>query len=503
MLKKLALAVMILCSSATAQNVTAPATLEPGQIYNTGNLVVPTTTTSGSTWVNGVYQDQLTCFAWGDPGYCGPNPIVRPNGNINFSYGWTDLYQQINLATNAALSVTGLRVNGYNFGFTAKNGNGWDDGRTDLLFAYVQFNDKNNNPLINHTHNLNSNFGWTNFNFNKDFDSPYSLADLSTVRYGFVGRDNNGWAGPYGPEIRDVSFSLKYSVDPCKTDPLYSPTCPGYMEALAKLLPPAPVVDTTASIITEAPAAVTAIATDSPVGITASTTSTSAASSSAASTAAPVAGREQSGSNRTDNSLALSIISRNQQREQSIAAQAVQTAISTANDSSQASQQEAAAVAAAAVVNSTAAGSSGSGTVGGIGIKLGSMSASIGSAASADLSAGPESVSRLGNMLTDRTNPLNEYIDPRPPLSTNIAVTGPVVNRNAADNEAAGGVDLAKMAIAPSGYNDYLTLALRDAAFYAPREVYRNQRNVDNQRALRQLTNDSRHREMVEQQYRR
>ena len=23
---------------------------------------------------------------------------------------------------------SGLRVNGYNFGFTAKNGNGWDDG---------------------------------------------------------------------------------------------------------------------------------------------------------------------------------------------------------------------------------------------------------------------------------------------------------------------------------------------------------------------------------------
>jgi hypothetical protein len=273
------------------------------------------------------------------------------------------------------------------------------------------------------------------------------------------------------------------------------------MEALAKLLPPVPTVDpVTTSTTAETPATtVTTLVTDSPINPSVVVTSTPTSSSGAA----PVAGREQSGSNRIDNSLALSIISRNQQREQSIAAQAVQTAISTANDASRASQQEAAAVAAAAVVNSTSAGLSGSGTVGGAGIRLGSMSASISSAASADLSAGPESVSRLGNMLTDRTNPLNEYIDPRPPLSTNIAVTGPVVNRNAADNEAAGGVDLAKMAIAPTGYNDYLTLALRDAAFYAPREVYRNQRNVDNQRALRQLTNDSRHREMVEQQYRR
>ena len=492
---------MILCSSATAQNVTTPATLEPGQIYNTGNLVVPTTTTSGSTWVNGVYQDQLTCWAWGDPGYCGPNAIVGPGNNINFSFGTTDLYQVQSIASALPASGSGLRVNGYNFGFTAKNGNGWDGGGLDTLSAYVNFYGSDGKTVRSDYYDLNYKFDWTTFNYTKNFDSPYAAKDLSTVRYGFVGRDNNFWAGPYGPEVYNVSFSLNYSVDPCKTDPLYSPTCPGYMEALAKLLPPVPTVDpVTTSTTAETPATtVTTLVTDSPINPSVVVTSTPTSSSGAA----PVAGREPSGSNRTDNSLALSIISRNQQREQSIAAQAVQTAISTANDSSQASQQEAAAVAAAAVVNSTAAGSSGSGTVGGVGIRLGSMSASISSAASADLSAGPESVSRLGNMLTDRTNPLNEYIDPRPPLSTNITAIGPVVNRNAADNEAAGGVDLAKMAVAPTGYNDYLTLALRDAAFYAPREVYRNQRNVDNQRALRQLTNDSRHREMVEQQYRR
>jgi hypothetical protein len=57
------------------------------------------------------------------------------------------------------------------------------------------------------------------------------------------------------------------------------------------------------------------------------------------------------------------------------------------------------------------------------------------------------------------------------------------------------------MALAPTGYADYLNFTMRDAAFYAPKEVYRNQRNVDNARALRQMTNDSRHREMVEMQY--
>jgi hypothetical protein len=57
------------------------------------------------------------------------------------------------------------------------------------------------------------------------------------------------------------------------------------------------------------------------------------------------------------------------------------------------------------------------------------------------------------------------------------------------------------MAIAPTGYGDYLNFTMRDVAFYAPKEVYKNQKNVDNARLLRQLTNDAKHREMVDQQY--
>jgi hypothetical protein len=109
------------------------------------------------------------------------------------------------------------------------------------------------------------------------------------------------------------------------------------------------------------------------------------------------------------------------------------------------------------------------------------------------------------NMLTDKTNPLNDIIERMQFIPQNNAAInmGPVVNTNTQDNELAGGVSLNKMALAPVGYGDYLNFTLRDAAFYAPKEVYKNQRNVDNARVLRQLTNDSRHQEMVEQQYRR
>ena len=74
------------------------------------------------------------------------------------------------------------------------------------------------------------------------------------------------------------------------------------------------------------------------------------------------------------------------------------------------------------------------------------------------------------------------------------------VNKNVQSNELAGGVDLTRMATQPAGYQSYST-AMPDVAFYAPREIYKNQVNVDNARLLRGLGSDRLHQEMVNQQY--
>ena len=216
-------------------------TLDPTQVYTTGNIVQTTPQGGPTPWVNGVYQNSLTCWAWGDPGNCGPNPTVRPGDFINFSYGSTYLYQQQHIST-VLPSGSGLQVNGYNFGFMAKNGNGWDDGRTDNLMALVRFWDNTNgrgvnNLLYGDVYSLNYRFNWTSFDYSKTFTTPLAIPSIGQVQYGFIGSDNNGWAGPYGPEIYNVSFRLKYSVDPCASNPLYSPTCSGYLAALAKLAP--------------------------------------------------------------------------------------------------------------------------------------------------------------------------------------------------------------------------------------------------------------------------
>ena len=74
------------------------------------------------------------------------------------------------------------------------------------------------------------------------------------------------------------------------------------------------------------------------------------------------------------------------------------------------------------------------------------------------------------------------------------------VNKNVQPNELAGKVDIASMAIQPSGYQAY-SVMMPDVAFYAPKEIYKNQVNVDNVRLLRGLGSDRLHQEMVNQQY--
>ena len=206
-------------------------TVDPttGNLINTGTA--PTDTTS--VWNNGVYVNQL-CFYAGEPGNCGPNPSIRQGGVINFSYGTTDLNQVININRALAAGGTGVQLSGFNFGFSAKNGNGWDGGQQDYLAAYVKLYGSGGNEIANYDYSSATNrlYNWTNFNFSETFATPYVASSLSTAQVGFVGRDNNFWAGNYGPEIINVSFNLKYKVDPCATNPAYSSTCAGFNNVL-------------------------------------------------------------------------------------------------------------------------------------------------------------------------------------------------------------------------------------------------------------------------------
>jgi hypothetical protein len=97
---------------------------------------------------------------------------------------------------------------------------------------------------------------------------------------------------------------------------------------------------------------------------------------------------------------------------------------------------------------------------------------------------------------------LNDAMEQRPmlPSTTTQEQRTDAVNKNVQSNELAGGVDIARIATQPAGYQAY-SMIMPDVAFYAPREIYRNQVNVDNARLLRQLSSDRLHQDLVNLQY--
>jgi hypothetical protein len=609
----------------------------------TGNLVnftgTPTATTGN--WVNGVYVNQL-CFQAGQPGNCGPYPSVQRTGNINFSYGTVNLYQVVNIEQALKAAGSNLQVTGFNFGFAAKNGNGWDDGRQDYLGAYVKFynNAAGLAALYDYTQYTNRLYNWTNFNFSETFPNPSLATGYRAAQYGFVGRDNNYWAGNYGPEITNVSFNLKYRVDPCATDPTSSPACPGYAAAMSAKNP---TVSPTMTV-TAAPAVETVVVnTTTPIPTVGTTAKTQADAPTIKPPSKTVA-------------AALSLIARNQQQTQALQTTVAQAAVAEAASAATAAQQQAVAVAASAATmsqtlsnasiqtqrqsttlavnpatsqtalappapNTAMANNDNKSSTASTAVQMPAPRTStpvtanatvVASVASVDtqqfsiptlqsyfarsqtitaqtvqdttntpvllpqpnkaattapvatvvpvtvtttntptfsqantdyqqsamisaytqpqntmfyaMAAAPveqqqqataqqvsfarqtevEQVSSIAGFMTNRTDPLNEVVESKTTVTTtNSTESAQTVKPAVSDNELAGGVDINKLATTPAGYSSYTSLMLQDGKMYEPKEIYKNQKPVDNARALRQLSTDRLHQQMIEQQYRR
>ena len=593
----------------------------------TSNLInygtSPTDTTS--IWNNGVYVNQLGCFGGNSgTGYCGPNPNVQTNGNINFSYGQVNLNQIVNINTALAAAGTGLQLNGFNFGFMAKNGNGWDDGRQDYLSAYVKLNGTNGTTLAayDYTDQTNRKYNWSQFNFSETFTTPYALSKLSTAQVGFVGRDNNFWAGPYGPEIYNVNFSLTYSVKPAAppvvpAPPAYAPPAPApaapppaeASPALAQAspqqqaqqpaqAPPPPQQDANQnpSLAQDNPTqpgpapAGPPPTSPQPAGGPPQTATASASSSSGPS----------GGGSAGPSKLAMSVVRSAQANDRATQAQAVQNAAKAFEATQQSSQTASnaavsmnqemsanSATAAAQFSSQTTQASQQTTSQSGQGPQQSQQSTTQQQQASRSaqttqqtqgtsqqqtfdssvtssvalrapvittVDAPVQSSSGTGlivnrnpfayNPLITNTNNTSTLPSTPPPvyqsrlqdrgieldmpmvasfsgvgkagnplselimqqrfemLQGNVEQQSSGVNRNVLPNELAGGIDLASMASIPVGFNAY-SFVLRDAAFYEPKEVYKNQRTVDNARVLRGLTggSDALHQRIVDLQY--
>lgn len=193
----------------------------------------------GYTQLNGAHPTTV----WGCcTSYSGAAPILdtsTTNGNgqsgqIIWSYGHSTVHQII--AINQALQGTGIQINGYNWSYDLRNMNGNDgQGSVDTLTARSRlWNSTGNVVLLQQQRTHNTKMEWTNFSSTVTAPNPYALADVGYLHLDFTSSDTGFWAGYYGPQIRNVQASLNYTaqaIDPCTSDPLSSPSCPGYQQA--------------------------------------------------------------------------------------------------------------------------------------------------------------------------------------------------------------------------------------------------------------------------------
>jgi hypothetical protein len=548
----------------------------------TGNLVnnTQTATTVTSTWQNAKPVNELTCWQAGDPNCSAGQPYLRPDGSINFSYSYTELYQIVNVSKALPNSGTGLVTTGFIFSWRSKNGNSWDDARVDQLNAYVQGYTKSGKWIENFGYNLNFQHDWTDFTWSQDWSKLRRPDELANVLFGFNGKDNNYWMGPYGPEITNVNFRLRYKPDPCVNNPLYSPDCPKFQETLAKnnesyTIDNATVKPTTVEYTID------------------STNNVKPVKS------ADTWQDDEEYRDRQENYVeydynrlidTLFKIEDNQQREQNIAVDAANTAISETDKISQQTVRQAEQIASKTVKQSIENVSIGQHAAADTKQKDNKQEQSLALfqpstinvqilfqpsfsqqlnllqapapvetqqigqqnteqqikpsnnqqtnnlvqqvAAVQQTTNTPTTVQQLQqssatnstntqvtlvnqlasqtveipqhaqSFLTNKADPINSLLEAKQlEQDSKTEQSTQQVKANTPDNDLANGVSLTQLAVAPANYNQYLNLVLRDAAFYPSREVYRNQRTVDNARALRQLSSDRLHKQMVDQQY--
>jgi hypothetical protein len=160
----------------------------------------------------------------------GPQPLYDPATNtISFSYGSASVGQTY--AVNQALANVGagVKINGYNYSYEVRNMNG-DDRQPGIdTFTVSQLlRGPQNSVLLSSNQFYNTKFDWKTVTGARVAANPYNIADTTYIQFGVQGADGGFWAGYFGPQIRNVSMSLNYSIDPCVGNPAYSPTCANY-----------------------------------------------------------------------------------------------------------------------------------------------------------------------------------------------------------------------------------------------------------------------------------
>ena len=189
-------------------------------LQSTGNVL---DLGGGLPWTNTV-----TGTAGGFEG--GNVPAYNPSsGNIIFGYTLATVSQSVAINSALAAAGTGIQLSGYKYAWQINNDLSNGGGNRGTLTANVSLTGAGGNVLESFNYDYNQNLpGFTLFTGTQMFSSQYTTAQASNLTVSFTGKDQNFWAGYYGPRVHVDDVSLLYTVDPCKLNPAYTSTCTGF-----------------------------------------------------------------------------------------------------------------------------------------------------------------------------------------------------------------------------------------------------------------------------------
>ena len=190
------------------------------QLYSTGNVL---NLGGGLPWTNTV-AGQAGGVSGGDvPAY------NSGTGNIIFGYNQATVSQSIAINTALANAGLGIQLSGYKYAWQINNDLLNGGGNRGTLTANVSLTGATGNVLESFNYDYNQNYpGFTLFSGTQFFNNRYTTAQASNLTVSFTGKDQNWWAGYYGPRVHVDDVSLLYTIDPCKLNPAYSSTCVGF-----------------------------------------------------------------------------------------------------------------------------------------------------------------------------------------------------------------------------------------------------------------------------------
>ena len=428
------------------------------QVSTTGNLI------QDNAWT-GCWTPTADGFWGGTSG--GPCPGISEGGydgsnQIIFSYQQQTISQTTALANALPNSGTGLQVNGYNWHWHVKNSNindGQPGGYDTTAYVTVDLLSASGSILESDKYDYGYRISdWINPSGSRTYTNPYSTTQADSIRLSITGKDDGFWAGYWGPEFMHVTLNVNYSVDPCYDNPLYSSTCDGFAAALASITETAmagtpdpvedainPVVASTSIVTPVEETSVTAAPVVDAGGIEVSTTGELSVPDGIPQIVKETDKKKKVTVNRD---LLMAIVQRATDQAQILATVRASIEQSTSEEATNAKDQE--------------------------------------QQVTTALQSMQESTAQSMQMETSTDTPSTQQKQAEQKKQPNEA--------------AAGGVSMNDFAATPAGFSAYQT-QLADASFYAPKEIYKGQVNVDNRRAMRGLGSDRLHQEMVRQQY--